>query len=227
MGAMLSDTEIKAAVASREIVLEPFDATRVEPASYDLRVGTWAFSSSLKEKSNLSQKGMLVIEAGEFAVVESRERVELAPNIAAQLGLRSEYARRGLLMLSGPQIDPGFQGILVVRLVNVAPTSVAVAYEAPFLTAQFFRLATPVAKPYSGPYQGQAGISDRDMQELLKTEGLTLGEVLKTLTALAKDVAQLSTSVAELRGSVGRLTWSVPLLVGLGMAIVAILVAVK
>ena len=123
-------------------------------------------------------------------------------------------------MLFGPQIDPGFDGILTVRVINLAPKPIALSYEAPFLTIQFFRLNSPVGKTYSGPRQGQSGISGRDIQELIETEGLTLGQVMKTLSALAKDVA-------ELRGSVTRLSWSVPIIVGLGMSIIAILVALR
>jgi dCTP deaminase len=217
---MMTDSEIRTAVLNHEIILDPFDPARIEPASYDVRVGTWAFSSSSKEKINLSEKGVLIIEPGEFAVLESRERVEFDNRTAAQLGLRSEYARHGLLMLSGPQIDPGFRGILVVRVINLAPKPLAMPYEAPFLTVQFFRLSSPVQKPYCGPQQGQTGLTARDIQELVETEGLTLGQVMKTLSALAKDVA-------ELRGSVGRLAWLVPLVVGIGMAVVALVVTFK
>jgi deoxycytidine triphosphate deaminase len=39
---MMSDEQIRAAVQNREIVLDPFDPARVEPASYDIRVGNWA-----------------------------------------------------------------------------------------------------------------------------------------------------------------------------------------
>ena len=212
---LMSDEQIRAAVQANEIILDPFDPTRVEPASYDLRVGNFAFTSSLKEKLNFSQKGVLIIEPGEFAVVESRERVQLNRSFAGQLGLRSEYARQGLLLLSGPQIDPGFRGVLVVRLVNLAPKPIALAYEAPFATAQFFRLSRPAAEPYGGPQQGQTGITSKDIQELAQTEGMTLGQVVKTLTALAKDVA-------ELRGSVNRLSWLVPLIVAIGMGVVLV-----
>ncbi len=217
---MMTDEQIHAAVQNREIILDPFDPNQVEPASYDIRVGNWAFTSSSKEKLNLSEKGVVIVEPGEFAVVESRERVELDRRTAAQLGLRSEFARRGLLVLSGPQIDPGFKGVLVVRLINLAPKRIALGYETPFLTAQFFRLSTPVAKPYSGPQQGQPGITGKDIQELTETESLTLGQVIKTLSTLARDVAKLE-------GSVSKLVWSMPVIVGLGLTIIGIIVVLK
>jgi hypothetical protein len=68
--------------------------------------------------------------------------------------------------------------------------------------------------------QKQPGITSTDIQELVDTEGVTLGQVMKTLGALAKDVA-------ELRGSVARLSWSIPIIVGVGMAIVGIIVSLK
>ncbi len=217
---MMSDNQIRAAITAKEIVLDPFDDAKLEPASYDARVGKWAFSSSSKEKVNMAEKGLLVIDPGEFAVLETRENVELDNRTAGQLGLRSEYAQRGLLMLSGPQIDPGFQGILTVRVINLAPKPIALPYEEAFLTIQFFRLSHAVTKTYAGIRQKQAGISARDIQELVETEGLTLGQVMKTLGALAKDVS-------ELRGGIARLTWLVPIIIAIGMATIAIMVKLK
>jgi dCTP deaminase len=217
---MLSDSEILQAIQSGEMELEPFEETSLQPASYDLRVGDFAFASTGKERVDLSQRGVLVIEPGEFVVVQTLERVKFGLRIAAQLGLRSEYARRGLLMLSGPQVDPGFEGLLVIRLINLAPMSVALPYKAPFLTAQFFKLSEPVKTPYRGPFQGQVGITDRDIQELTQTEALTLGGVVKTLGALAADVK-------DLRSSVKTLTWAIPVLVGFGITVIAIIVGLK
>ena len=130
-------------------------------------------------------------------------------------------------MLSGPQIDPGFSGVLVVRMVNLATKPIALPYEDPFLTIQFFRLSSPVQTPYAGPSQGQSGISARDIQDLVETEGLTLGQVMKTLSALAKNVSELAKDVSELRVSVNRLSWLVPLIVTVGMVVIGTVVALK
>ena len=217
---LMTDGEIQVAMNRKEIALEPFFPKHIQAASYDMCLGKTAFTSSMKETLDVSQKAVIMIEPGEFAVVESREYVRLDSRHAAQLGLRSEYAKRGLVMLSGPQIDPGFEGIIVVRLVNLARTRIAIAHEAPFLTVQFFQLNQPVEKPYTGAHQGQRGITAKDIQALAETEGLTLGQIIKTLSALAVDVA-------ELRGSVSKLSWSIPLIVALGIAIVGIIVMVK
>ncbi len=217
---MLADEEIRRAMAAREVLIDPFSEDGLQPASYDFRIGRGAFTSSTREKVDVSEKGLIVIEPGDFAVVETRERVEFSPQIAALLGLRSEYARQGLLMLSGPQIDPGFRGVLVIRVVNLAPKRIGFSYEAPFLSAQFFRLAMPVQHPYEGRRQDQAGIAAHDIQELLETEAPTLGEMMKTLSGLAL-------VVSELRGSVNRLAWVIPLIITIGIAVISIIVAIK
>jgi len=82
-------------------------------------------------------------------------------------------------------------------------------------------------KSYEGVRQDQTGISARDIQELTQTEGLTLGEMMKTLTSLAVDVSDLRVSVSKLTGSVGRLAWAIPVIVILGITIIAILVGLK
>ncbi len=219
---MLTDAEIRDAISRGELAIEPLADPSLQAASYDCSVGKYAYSSTSTERIDVGVKGLLVIDPGEFVVVETLERVSCGPQVAAQLGLRSEFARQGLLLLSGPQIDPGFSGILVVRLVNLAPVKVTLQFGAPFLTLQFFALTRPVERPYDGVRQRQEGITPRDIQELAQTEGLTLGQVVKTLGVLAHDVGELKTSVGRLEGSVSRLSWLVPLIVTFGMAIVAV-----
>ncbi len=149
------------------------------------------------------------------------------PQFAAQLGLEPKYARQGLVLLSGPQVDPGFRGVLIVRVTNLSPRRVTLTHEAPFLTAQFFRLTRPVSKPYAGTRQGQTGLGAADIEELTHPDSPTLGGMVKSLSALAEDVSGLNTSVARLEGNMSRLSWVIPMLVAFGIAITAIIVAVK
>ena len=217
---LLGDDEIRAAVRDGFLELDPFEDGSVQPASYDLRVGAKAYISGDDEKTDVANKGLVIIDPGEFAVIETRERVRCGPQVAGQIGLSSTYARMGLTLLSGPQIDPGFDGILVVRVTNLSPKRATLPYESPFLTAQFFKLAHPVAKPYAGKRQGQTGIQAKDIQELSASDSPTIGGMVKSLAVLAGDVS-------ELRGSVGRLSWTIPLIVGLGITVIGIIVSIK
>lgn len=224
---MMTDTDIRAAVEDGLLEIDPWAKESLQPASYDLRVGAEAFVSGMNAKVDVANKGLVVIDPGEFAVVATRERVHCGPQIAGQIGLCSPYARQGLTLLSGPQIDPGFNGVLVVRMTNLAPHRIPLVYEAPFLTAQFFKLGRPVQRPYAGSRQGQTGLGAKDIEELANPESPTLGGMVKSLASLAFDVGQLQTSMARLEGSVGRLTWAIPLIVALGITIMGIIVALK
>lgn len=108
----------------------------------------------------------------------------------------------------------------MVRVINLAPRRVTLAYEAPFLTAQFFRLGQPVTTPYSGSRQGQLGLASSDIEAMANPESPTLGGMVKSLASLATDVS-------ELKGSVKAMAWAIPIIVSLGMTIIGIIVAIK
>lgn len=217
---MLTDEEIRQAISAGLMEIDPLQDECVEPASYDFRVGTEAFVSGSDSKIKVDEKGLVIIDPGEFAVLSTRERVRCGPQIAGQLGLSSDYARLGLMLLSGPQIDPGFDGILIVRVTNLSPNRITLTYEAPFLTGQFFKLAQPVGRPYAGSRHGQTGIASKDIRELSNPDSPTIGGMVKSLATLAHDVGDLKTSVK----------WmgiAIPVIVGLGIAIIGIIVGIK
>jgi dCTP deaminase len=217
---VLTDQEVRVAISEGLMEIEPLSEDALQPASYDLGVGKQAFVSGTDGIIDVSNKGLVIIDPGEFAVLTTRERVRCGPQVAGQLGLCSPLARQGLVLLSGPQIDPGFDGVLVVRVTNLAPRRITLAYEAPFLTAQFFKLNHPVSRPYSGSRQGQTGLGPKDVEELTHPDSPTLGGMVKSLGALANDVSDLKTSVRWM-------AWAIPIIVGLGITIIGIIVGLK
>lgn len=208
------------AVADGLLAIDPLVDASLQPASYDFRVGNEAFVSTSDSVIDVANRGLVVIDPGEFAVLATRERVRCGPQIAGQLGLSSHYARQGLVLLSGPQIDPGFDGVLVVRVTNLAPRRITLAYETPFLTTQFFKLSRPVEKPYSGSRQGQTGLGSVDVEELSNPESPTLGGMVKSLATLAADVSELKVSVKWM-------AWAIPIIVAIGMTVVGVIVGLK
>ncbi len=224
---MLTDAEIKEAVQRETLAIDPFEPESLQPASYDLRVGAQAFVSGADEITDVASKGLVIIEPGEFAVVSTREVVRCGSQVAGQIGLWSTLARQGVTLLSGPQIDPGFSGVLVVRMTNLSPNRVTLTYEAPFLTAQFFQLRQPVEHPYVGRRQGQSGITGKDVQELIQAESQTIGGMVKSLASLARDVSDVKDSISTMSARMSTLAWIIPLLVGFGIAVIGIIVGLK
>lgn len=161
---ILVDDEIREAIKAGEIELSDFSEECLQPASYDLRVGEEGFVLSTG-KANIQSEGVLEIQSGDFALVITHERLRLPTNIVGRFGLRSAYARMGLLATVGPQVDPGFEGKLVIGIVNFSSQTVKMSYLTPFCTLELERLSRHSSTSYHGPYQGQNHLTD----ELLST----------------------------------------------------------
>ena len=154
------------AVENGEIEIRGFSAECVEPASYDLRVGEEAYTTSSAEVVNVREQGEVRIAPGEFALVLTHEYLKLSNSFLGRLGLRSSQARRGLLPTIGPQVDPGFEGKLVIGLVSFIPDTVTLAYLEKLCTLELQRLDPPARQGYRGPYQKQDHLTEHTVSQL-------------------------------------------------------------
>ena len=194
---ILSDIDLEKAIKSGEVQIIPAP-TYIEPATIDLSVGEEAFAASNDEITKLSQGQLLIIPPGEMVLIITREEVKLGQQIAGHIGLRSFFTRKGLVLLAGPQIDPGFEGTLHVVLCNLSPTEIALSYGEPFCTIELHRLEHAAEKPYGGASQKQKGITPREINDIRQRRGYALSEVIKDMQSIAKDVSALKSSVEKL-----------------------------
>lgn len=217
---LMTNGMIQKAMTDGDLKITNFDNDALFPASYDMHLGEEAITSTHREKINPAQKGLLIIPAGDFALVATHEKVGLTAKIAGHIGLRSHYSKKGLALLSGPQIDPGFKGVLVLGLSNLSPRDIVIPYKDRFCTTKFFALAEPATIPYTGEYQSQKGISPQDLENLVEAQGMTFGQVIKVLGDLNLNVKSLSDSVTFLK-------WIIPValaILAIGITVVGILV---
>jgi deoxycytidine triphosphate deaminase len=213
---MLSNEELLRVIKEKKIVIKNFEDKQLHPASYDARVGNTAFKTRPERGIvNISEKGMIIIEPGEFVILTTFEHFEIPKDIAVRIGLRSYFARKGLILLSGPQIDPGFRGLLVVGIYNLGPRDIALTYKEPFCTLEFYQLAAPASKPYSGPYQNQIDIPKADIEFFIEAKGATLAEVIQSVGALGNAVKELQTAVKTIERSL----WTVPLVTTIAVTV--------
>jgi len=211
---LMTNDMIRSAMQGGELRIHSFADSCLQPASYDARLGEEAITSSYREKINPGNKGLFIIPAGDFALVTTHERFEVSANVAGHIGLRSHYSKKGLAILSGPQIDPGFSGVLVVGLSNLSPRDITIPYKERFCTIEFYKLAEPASVLYHGEYQSQTGITPQDLENLVEAQGMTFGQVIKLLGDLSLNVKSLSESVTFLK-------WIIPI----AFALIAIMIA--
>jgi dCTP deaminase len=229
--ALMTDSEIRDALASGDIELSPLAEEALQPASYDLRMGERAIISRTPEIQELRDRIVndeapeidvasvtsFSIPAGGFALIVTKERVRLSLSYAGHIGLRSYFARKGLLLLAGLQVDPGFNGYLVLGLANLSPRSIPLHHEEPIATLELHRLDRPASQEYEGQYAGQQEtptIPRADADYLRTIETLSVSDLTRSLLRLSDNVATLTGDVATLTRDV-RLLW-----IPLGIAIV-------
>lgn len=219
---LMTDGEIKESMAAPVgLRIRNFAESSLQPASYDMRVGPKLLLSSNETEIDLSARGSATLAPGVFALVTTQESVQLPDDMAGHIGVKSYYTRKGLVMLTGLQIDPGFEGVLVVGLYNASPRSLTLEYSAPFCTVEFHRLARPVQTPFrpgEEQKQGQIPRADKDYLRMLETESLS--EMSESLRKLTVDVGSLASSVRVLQ-------WVVPTIVAVGMTVIGIIVKLK
>lgn len=224
---ILTDRQIRAANSEGRIRIEPFEDRQVQAATYDLRVGAQGATTSSKKLIDIRADGYLLLQPGDFGVVTVLEEIRLDAQHAARFGLRSKYARKGLIATTGPQIDPGFHGRLIIGITNLTPKAVSLPYRDDFVSVEFHRLEQPASHPYDGPYQGKMDLGAEEIEFITESEGMALSEVLNTLRSLSSNVGILTQSVSALASEFNLFKWAVPIIVTIGMAVVAIIVAVK
>ena len=217
---ILTNSQIVEAYKKGDIVIDPFDDKQVQAATYDLRVGPQGATTSSKKIVNLKEAGYLSLQPGDFGVVTCFESIRLGPQYAARFGLRSKYARKGLIATTGPQIDPGYYGRLIIGITNLTPKPVSLPYKDDLLTVEFHRLEQASTHPYDGPYQGKMELGAEEIEFITETEGMALSEMLTTLRTLTSNVGALTAQIKMLE-------WIVPLIVVVGITVIGVIVALK
>lgn len=198
---VLTDSEIKEAMKNGEIKIDNYEEEMLQPASYDMRVGEKALISGNEVEINLNIRGSFSLKAGEFALVTTRENVTLANNIVGHIGLKSYYVRKGIVVLAGLQIDPGFSGVLVLGVYNASSRSISLDYLNSICTVEFHRLSKPVEVPFSrqdlrAQKLGTIPKVDRDYLKTLETQSLS--EVSESVRQLSMDVSHMASLINKI-----------------------------
>ena len=191
---LMTDGEIRAAIESGELDIVDFAEHCLQPASYDLRIGAAALRSGDLNEIDVADARSIVLNAGQFALITTFESVRLPADIAGHIGIRSYYTRKGVILLAGLQIDPGWEGHLVLGVYNASPRRLTLDYEATFCTVEFHRLASAVKKPYVAGQEQRIGRIPRVDKDYLRTiETETLSELAESVRALSQNVSALTT----------------------------------
>jgi deoxycytidine triphosphate deaminase len=103
-------------------MLHPFDRRQLKSASYEVYIGgdvVWWDGNGVKNKRTVNKGDQLTLAANSIVFAQV-EPIFLLPNyIAIRFNLRISHVQRGLLLGTGPLVDPGFRGKLLIPLHNL------------------------------------------------------------------------------------------------------------
>ena len=175
---ILSDVDIRKALAAGRIGVEPFDDDDVQPSSIDLHVDRYfrTFHNArhpyidvkkpmddLTELVEVPHGEAFILHPGEFVLGSTSELVRLPDDLVARLEGKSSLGRLGLLIHStAGYVDPGFEGHLTLELSNVANLPITIYPGMSIGQISFFVLSSPAENPYGSgttrsKYQNQRG----------------------------------------------------------------------
>ncbi|EHR53772.1 deoxycytidine triphosphate deaminase [Saccharomonospora marina XMU15] len=175
---LLSDRDLRKALDSGRLGVDPFDPAMVQPSSIDVRLDRFfrVFDNSKythidpklrqDELTSLVEKDgedAFVLHPGEFVLASTFEIVTLPDDLAGRLEGKSSLGRLGLLTHSTAGfIDPGFTGHITLELSNVANLPITLWPGMKIGQLCLFQLSSAAEFPYGSAqvgsrYQGQRG----------------------------------------------------------------------
>jgi deoxycytidine triphosphate deaminase len=110
-GGVLSDGAIKDEVEAGWLIVEGFDEESLQPASYDVTVARdGLIDPDGKETGPGAEQGRdrVVLQPGDAAMFSSQEKFCMPNAVAGNITIKNRLATRGLMLLSGGLIDPGY-----------------------------------------------------------------------------------------------------------------------
>lgn len=178
---MLSDRDLRAALDSGELVIDPLNAANIQPASIDLTLADEFLALEPDDSifpayidptaPPLEQHVRKVVEPDccyplpphGFALGCTVETVTLSAELVGLLAGKSSLARCGLIVEAAGFIDPGFAGgQLTLELANLTDRTIMLHPGMKIAQLAVQRLSSPARYPYgsrrlSSHYQGQRG----------------------------------------------------------------------
>ena len=116
MSAVLAHDEILQRLNEGQLFRnDSWDRQNIRAAAYDLRIANDfmivpepEYPSGRRYRRGEKRDRPVILRPGEVAFFSTAERICIPWNVSANIGIKFGYARRGILILTGLLVDPGF-----------------------------------------------------------------------------------------------------------------------
>jgi len=135
-GILLSN-QIHQLCEKRLLISENYDRRNLRPAAYTLRIGEDYIDSDGKRRKLSDEEDSFVFKKNSIIFVTTKESLDLPFYIIARFNLRVNWVYAGILLGTGPQVDPGFSGQLSCPLYNLTNVDIVIKKGEDFATIDF------------------------------------------------------------------------------------------
>lgn len=241
--ALLNAADIADYVAKTGMIF-PFDLKRLGPASYEMVLGGETLYWDDEEKKCgdgiLQNNAPLILGKNSITYVSVRETFRLPHYIAVRFNLRVRHVHRGLLLGTGPLVDPGFQGNLMIPVHNLTENEYIIREGEDIISVEFTKVSrNPFFSPKNdlekkliiNQRQGAFVVnskknSKKSFEELLKKE-LPIG-IGKVMSSLAGTLAKTKKLLEENQGFIEKIKkYSLIAIFPIIIALVALYIDIK
>jgi deoxycytidine triphosphate deaminase len=120
----------------------------VQPASYDLTAGraVWTDSKSSERKELVynpaaTEKPYMVLQPGQMMSIITHEEIIMPKDLCGTVFSKNRLAMSGIFAFNAGHVDPGFEGPIVIRLINLRRNGFTVTLGDRIFTIVFQTLA--------------------------------------------------------------------------------------
>lgn len=134
-------------------IIENYEKSCLGPATYHMRLGgkilTWKdgkkveYLLGMAEDKNKNIFTKVELEPNSLTFVTTIEKFNLPKDIIARFNLKSQWVHEGLLLGTGPIVDPELNAHLLIPLHNFSSKIVTLDYAAKLISVEFTKTLNP------------------------------------------------------------------------------------
>ena len=152
-GGTLCDADILDSVKSGLLRIEDFDENAVQPASYDPKPGTITWYRRRDKNGNrltvkLEGDAEEVITPGQTAMIETKEKFRMPPNMVGRLASAGWLVDAGVQFTFGLHLEPGWVGHPFFLLTHNGDEDIKIGAAYVCASIEFEFLQRPARKPF-------------------------------------------------------------------------------
>ncbi len=126
-------------------IVEPFDINKLKGVTYQCTFSGEAHQfnqdSGCMEEVNLDDTGKLILAKNSITYLKIEEKFHVPEYMVLRFNLSVSNAYKGLLLGTGPIVDPGFEGNLFIPLHNLTGNEYVIKKGAPLIRVEFTKLS--------------------------------------------------------------------------------------